>query len=268
VKGAYTGAHEDKKGLVEAANGGILFLDEFNSLPYDIQVNLLRVIEYNTFTKVGGTVEQTVDIRIIAAGNESFEKLVKTGELRPDLRERFIKVIYVPTLNERIEDFDYFIDRFLSEENKRQDKTVCISSEARNFLINQRWQGNIRQLKNVIATLVIEVEMDKQSKKDVIQLQLVKKCFDEYVKCFDDVQENSTSDIQEVDIPKEDYTLQTAYDSVEKKAIIRALEKAKGNNGKAINLLGISRATYYKLKEKFRIVRFLDEKVCFLDEEV
>jgi transcriptional regulator with PAS, ATPase and Fis domain len=237
VKGAFTGA-QNMKGKVEAVNGGILFLDEFNSLPLDIQVNLLRLMENHTFIRVGDTVERAANIRIIAAANKSCRELVVKGELRQDLYERFINTIYVPTLNERIEDIDYFIDRFISEENKTQDKTVSISNEARKLLAGHEWLGNIRQLKNVITKLVIEVKADSYSREYIIQPQLIRECFNK-------PQYNTT-----VNVSEDDYTLQTAYKITAEKAIRRALDKTKGNNEKAIKLLGISHGTYFNLKKK------------------
>jgi two-component system response regulator HydG len=240
VKGAFTDAH-DKKGVVEAADGGILFLDEFNSLPLDTQLNLLRFIEYKTFIRVGDTTVHAADVRIIAAGNKSFKELVKKGELRQDLYERFVKTIYIPTLKERSEDTDCFIDRFISEENKTLDKNVSISNEARNLLTGHDWSGNIRQLKNFIKTLVIEVDINKQSKEYVIQPQLVRECLNERY-------HNTT-----INISEDDYTLQTACDNAAEEAIIRALDKTGGNNDQAIKLLNISRGTYYSLKKRLRI---------------
>jgi transcriptional regulator with PAS, ATPase and Fis domain len=240
VKGAFTDA-QNKKGFIEAIDGGILFFDEFNSLPLDTQANLLRFIENKTFIKVGDTTLHTSDIRIIAAGNKSFKELVKKGELREDLYARFIKTIYIPTLKERSEDFDYFIDRFIAEANKMQGKTTSISDEARKILESYDWSKNIRQLKNVIEILVIEVEPDKLSKKCIIKPQFVRKCIEENEqKCLDD-------------FPEDDYTLQTAHDVVDKKAILRALNKVNGNNSEAIKLLQISPTTYYKFKKRFEI---------------
>jgi DNA-binding NtrC family response regulator len=241
---------QNKKGFVEAAANGILFLDEFDSLSLNSQIKLLRLIEYKTFNKVGNTVEYQANVRIIAAGNKSFKKLVEKGEFRQNLYEHFIKVIYIPTLKERIEDIDYFIDRFLAEENKMLGKTVIISNEARKLLSNHKWIGNIRQLKNFIDSLVIEVEMNKQSKY-VILPELVQDSFNGQ-NSFNKHPQNKTADIQE-----EDYTLRTACDiandSAAKKAILRALDKTRGHNENAIKLLAISHGTYYSLKKKFGI---------------
>jgi two-component system response regulator HydG len=250
VKGAYTDA-QNKQGKVEEAEGGTLFLDELNSLSLDIQVNLLRLIECRTYTKIGDNVERKANIRIIAAGNESFEELVEKGKLRQDLYERFGKIIYVPSLKERIEDIDFFIDRFLAEESKTLDRAVSISDEARKLLVNHEWTGNIRQLKNFVEILVIEVEPDKQSNEYVIKPQLIHSLFNER-------RQKRSDDIPKSDIPEEeedddDYTLQTAHDIATKKAIMRALDKTGGHNGKAIELLGISHGTYYELKKRLEI---------------
>jgi arginine utilization regulatory protein len=234
-KGAFTGA-QDKKGFVEEAGDGILFLDEFNSLPHDVQVNLLRLIEYGTFIRVGDTVERKANVRIIAAGNTSFKESMEKNELRLDLYERFVKTIYVPTLKERIEDIDCFIDRFIAEEGIKADKAVSISREARKILISHDWPGNIRELKHFIKKMVIEVEMDKKSKKYLIQAQSVLEGLDE--------QPQNTANVQ-----KSDYSMRTA----KKTAMLQALNKAGGNNEEAIKLLGISHGNYYDLKKKYGI---------------
>jgi DNA-binding NtrC family response regulator len=249
VKGAFTDAR-DRPGKLDAADGGTLFLDEFNSLPLDVQVKLLRFIECGTYTKVGDTVGHHTNARIIAAGNESFKKLVEKGKFRQDLFERFIKTVYVPTLKERIEDIDYFVDRFIAEENKIQGKTTSISNEARKLLTGHEWYGNIRQLKNFITMLVVEVEADSYSKENIIKPQLVWECFDE-------CQQKKTDNSPKNDSPEEDYTLQTACETAHaiaaEKAIKRALVKTGGNNNEAIKLLDISRGNYYSLKKKFGI---------------
>jgi transcriptional regulator with PAS, ATPase and Fis domain len=223
VKGAFTDA-QNKKGLIEAADGGILFLDEFNSLLHDCQAYLLRFIEYKTFTRAGDTVERKADVRIIVAGNVSFTESVMKGELRRDLYERFVKTLYIPTLQERIEDIGHFIDRFIVEENEKQGKTVIISNEARKLLADYDWTGNICQLKNRITMLVIETEPDNnRPKKCVIKPQAVREYFNEHY-------QNTL-----IDIPEDDYTLKTAYsvacDSAARKAIIQALTKTGAMSG-------------------------------------
>jgi len=239
-KGAFTGADSDKIGLVKATDKGILFLDEINSLPLEVQVKLLRVIEYGTFIRKGDTEETKVDVRIIAAGNKSFQDLIEKGEFRDDLYERFNRKIYIPTLKERIEDIDHFIDYFLLNESNKQSKKVFISDEARKLLTKNEWERNVRQLKNTIANLVTEVELDKKSKTYIIQPELIKECLQEKGK-------------RKNDVPDNDFSLQTAVDIATKKAILRALEKTSGHNEKAIELLIIARGTYYKEKDRLGI---------------
>jgi DNA-binding NtrC family response regulator len=193
-KGAFTGAL-NTEGKVKAVEGGILFLDEFNSLSLGSQVHILRLMENKTFTGVGDTIEHKANVKIIAASNKPCDELVAKGAIRQDLYERFVDVIYVPTLKERIEDIEYHITRFIDKYNKKLNKTAIISCEARKILISYDWTGNIRQLKNFIEVLVIKVEPDEQSKKYVIQPKLVRKCFDKR-------HHNTT-----ISAPNDDYTL-------------------------------------------------------------
>ena len=122
VKGAYTDAKEERTGKIEMANGSTLFLDEINSLSKASQTRLLRLIQENEITKVGGTKPIKVNVRIVAAGNENFVDLVNENRFRRDLYERFVETIRVPTLKERSEDFDFFIDRFIAENADQLNK--------------------------------------------------------------------------------------------------------------------------------------------------
>jgi transcriptional regulator with PAS, ATPase and Fis domain len=118
---------QDRRGKVEAADG-ILFLNEFNSIPPDVQVNLLRLIERSVFTRVGDIVEHKANVRIIAAGNKSFKQSAENGELRLDLYERFVKTIYIPTLKERIEDDEKSKKHVIREQLVRE----CLNERAQN----------------------------------------------------------------------------------------------------------------------------------------
>jgi two-component system NtrC family response regulator/two-component system response regulator AtoC len=239
-KGSFTGADSDTIGLVKTMDNGILFLDEINSLPLEVQVKLLRVIENGTFIRKGDTTESKVNVRIIAAGNKSFQNLIEKGEFREDLYERFRKRIYVPNLKERIEDIDHFIDHFIDDESNQQGKKVFISKEARKILSESDWERNVRQLKNTIANMVTEVEMDNKTKTFLIRPELVRECLKETGR-------------SKSEIPNNDFTLQTAIDRVTKQAILRALEKTGGHNEQAIKELRIARGTYYKEKERLGI---------------
>jgi transcriptional regulator with PAS, ATPase and Fis domain len=168
-KGAYTDAKEDRIGLIEAAKGGILFLDEINSLTKKIQSTILRLIEEKEFIRVGDTKPIKTNIRIIAAGNENFKDLVKNGLFRKDLFQRFVGKITIPTLKERQEDIDFFIDKFLKKESVKLNKAkIHIDKDVRYLLKNYQWGGNVRELMNVINTLVTHVRLNEKNNTYII----------------------------------------------------------------------------------------------------
>jgi len=234
-KGAYTDSKEDRTGKIEIANGSTLFLDEINSLSHAAQTKLLHLIQEKKITRVGDNKPIKVDVRIIAAGNESFKDLVKNKRFRRDLYERFTDKITIPALRERKEDIDFFIDRFIEEKsNALGKKNVGIDDEARNLLKNYKWEGNVRQLMNFIHKLVTRVKQNEETQTCIIRSNFVKKCYLSEIQTDDE------------DIIYKDYTWKTAQIM----AFKRALERANGNDEKAIALLGISRGTYYKWKKE------------------
>ncbi|MCF8262244.1 MAG: sigma-54 dependent transcriptional regulator [Melioribacteraceae bacterium] len=166
-KGAFTGAHHKRKGKFEMAHSGSIFLDEVGTLSPKMQIELLRVIESKSFTRVGGNEVIESDFRVITATNESLENLVKEGGFREDLYYRLnVFSINIPPLRERKTDIQllayYFLNKFTSMMNKNIKK---ISDEALEFLINYEWPGNVRELENAIERAVVvgksnEVQMD------------------------------------------------------------------------------------------------------------
>lgn len=241
-KGAFTSADSETTGILKIIDGGILFLDEINSLPLGVQVKLLRVIESGNCERIGDKKEFKVNVRIIAAGNKPFQELIEKGEFREDLYERFSKKIYIPTLKERIEDIDHFIKCFLNDESNKYGKQVSISDEAQKLLAAHEWKRNVRQLKNAVANLVIEVEPDKKTKTYIIQPELVK----EYL------QEKHSQDERDRVLDK-DFTWETAEKTAMQTAIKRVLKITNGNNEEAISLLKIARGTYFTWKKKLGI---------------
>lgn len=168
-RGAFTGALSNgKPGMIELAEGGTLFLDEIGELSLNEQIKLLRVLETRKYFRVGGVKERTADIRIISATNRSLEKEVQEGRFRMDLYYRINVVkIRVPSLSERKEDIIplalHFMERFSAKFNK---KVKSISTEARKALLAHKWQGNVRELKNIIERAVLLSsgdELDSQS---------------------------------------------------------------------------------------------------------
>lgn len=150
-KGSFTGAHEARKGYFEVASGGTIFLDEVAELPLSTQVRLLRVLETGEFIKVGSSKVQKTDVRIVAATNVDIASAISEGKFRQDLFYRLNTVpIYIPPLRERKEDIPLLFRKFTIDfAEKYRMPPVELEDDARQLLINYRWPGNIRQLKNL-----------------------------------------------------------------------------------------------------------------------
>jgi DNA-binding NtrC family response regulator len=148
-KGSFTGANETRKGLFEIAEDGTLFLDEVESLSLAVQTKLLRVLQERSFRHVGGRRDLRFSARILSASNQDLEKLIETGAFRRDLYYRFaVLPINVPPLRERREDIPELVCFLLKN---RGNGNLKISNEAMRILINHDWQGNVRELENVIS---------------------------------------------------------------------------------------------------------------------
>jgi DNA-binding NtrC family response regulator len=155
--GAFTGAEKRKHGLMEVADGGILFLDEISSMPLDIQAKLLRALEERAFRRVGGTNLIHVDVQILAASNRSLPNMIAAGEFREDLYYR-LKVVdlHLPPLRERKEDIPELVGLFIRSNNARMGMNITdVSTLALKALLEHRWPGNIRELKNVIERAML-----------------------------------------------------------------------------------------------------------------
>jgi DNA-binding NtrC family response regulator len=156
-RGAFTGANEQKRGLFELANGGVLFLDEIGEISLTTQVKLLRVLETKEFLRVGGTTPVTVDLAIISATNTNLEEAVRTKTFREDLYYRLrVVTIEVPPLRQRSEDIPLLVNAFLEEFNEKHQKKIAgLSAEAMRRLLQYPWPGNVRELRNCLESLVI-----------------------------------------------------------------------------------------------------------------
>jgi two-component system, NtrC family, response regulator AtoC len=156
-KGAFTDAKGLKKGMFELANMGTIFLDEMASLRLSLQPKILRVLETQTFRRIGGTVDIQIDVRVIAATNRDLQVMVQQSEFREDLYYRLkVMVISLPPLRERIEDILPLAAIFIEKNNKEFNKNIVgLSEETQALLLKYRWPGNVRELKNVIERAVI-----------------------------------------------------------------------------------------------------------------
>ena len=156
-KGAFTGAAERRLGRFELADGGTIFLDEIGDIPLSVQVKLLRVLESRTFFRVGGVQPIKVDVRVIAATNRPLRDSVALGEFREDLYYRLsVLNIYLPPLRERRDDIPLLVRRFIREFAKTHDRPFRgIAAEAMQRLVEAPWPGNVRQLRNLIESMVV-----------------------------------------------------------------------------------------------------------------
>jgi len=233
-KGAFTDAKSMKKGVFELAHGGTLFLDEISSMKLSLQPKLLRVLETQSFRRIGGTADIKIDVRIIAATNQDLKECVDNGEFREDLYYRLkVMVINLPTLRERIEDIIPMAKMFIEQNNREFSKNISgFSEEAENFLLNYEWPGNVRELKNVMERAVILCQ-NEIIEADHLPIEL---------------RTSPPKQSKTVVLPPasdEDLSLQ----DIEQRHIIETLKKFDGNKSKAARVLNISRST---LREKLK----------------
>jgi len=239
-KGAFTGAVSMKKGRLELADGGSLLLDEIGELSQSLQVKLLRVLQEKTFERVGGIKSITVDIRVIAATNKILKEEVAQKRFREDLYYRLnVLNIYLPSLQERIEDIRLLTDHFIrkySKERKSDIPVKGISHEAERFFFEYPWPGNVRELENVIERAMILCP------GATINVSDLPKSF-----------KNSAANALHInDIPP-NAQLYPTLAMVEKKMILQAL-KASGNvQAKAAQLLGIGKSGLNQKIKKYKL---------------
>ena len=231
VRGAFTGAIENREGVFSQADNGTLFIDELCELSPPLQAKLLRVIQSREFVKVGGTKPIRTNIRLVTATNKDPKKAADAGTFRSDLYYRVaVVVIRVPPLRERREDIPMLVEHFLARYSAAYKKPVRgVQPSAMERMMALPWPGNVRQLENFLAQAVVLAEGDMLTERDL---------FIEDVPTF-------------TSIPA--HTLQLEPDlqlrEVERRYILRTLQRAQGNRTEAAKLLGISvRCLQYKLK--------------------
>ena len=191
-KGSFTGAHEARKGYFEVANGGTIFLDEVAELPLSTQVRLLRVLESGEFFKVGSSKSQKTDVRVVAATNVEVQLAIDHGKFRQDLFYRLNSVpIAVPALRERKEDIFLLFRKFASDFAEKYRMPVLeLDEEAKQILVNYRWPGNIRQLKNFTEQISI-IERDRNVSAATLQRYLPETVRRDLPVLFKDAQKGS-----------------------------------------------------------------------------
>jgi two-component system response regulator HydG len=237
IKGAFTGAVNDKEGSFELADQGTIFLDEIGNLSYENQVKLLRVIQERRIKRIGATKDISIDVRIIAATNEDLNKSVKEGKFREDLYHRLNEFkIQLSPLRERKEDIIHFAHHFLAKANHSLNKNVQnFSAAAADLITNYYWHGNLRELNNVVKRSVL------LTVTDTIQLDSLP----QEIVHANNAPASTNGHVEEEKVG----LLKSIAGSAERQAIIDVLEKANYNKSKAAELLKIDRKTLYnKLK--------------------
>jgi two-component system response regulator HydG len=231
-RGAFTGAVRRKLGRFELADGGSLFLDEVGDIPASLQVKLLRVLQEQTFERVGGERTVRVDVRIIAATNRSLQDEVQAGRFREDLYYRLMMIpITLPPLRERREDIPLLVEHFIAKHAPRTNPDVKgLRDEALGRLMAYHWPGNVRELENAVAQALVFAESDRI---DVAALPTV-------------IQGEPDGDL--LSVPKGEMALPEILDELERQLILKAFKRAKGVKTETARLLGIkTSALYYKL---------------------
>lgn len=172
--GSFTGGRsKGKKGLIESADGGIIFLDEIAELPFSVQSKLLEVLQEHTFRKIGGTKSVSVDIRIIAATNKDLQQMVQEKEFREDLYYRLHVVpLTIPPLRERREEIIPLADHFVRKFNEQYGRNFVLSSNAMDRLLTNQWKGNIRELENTIERMVVTQSEEMVQKEDLEPIEI------------------------------------------------------------------------------------------------
>ena len=231
-RGAFTDAKTMKRGLLEVADGGTVFLDEIGDLSLSLQPKLLKVIETKKFKRIGGISDITVEVRIIAATNKDLEREMMKGRFREDLFYRInVMTMTLPALRERRPDIPFLAEAFVKQFNKVLGKNVTgYSAEAMNLLNSYDWPGNVRELKNIIERAMILCN------GTTIETRHLPSSF----------QETALLSTEEAVMPK-------SLKEVEKEHIKKVLERLGNNKSKSARVLGLSRSTLLEKIKRYNL---------------
>jgi DNA-binding NtrC family response regulator len=238
LKGAFTGADRQKKGLFEEAHEGIIFLDEIGEIPLLVQAKLLRILEAHQYRPLGSNQVKKVNVKVIAATNRDLQECVKNGTFREDLYHRLNKVeIHLPPLRDKPEDIPLLVRYFLDGFNKKFSKKIKgISRQVQKLFLKYKWPGNIRELENVLERAAMLCTKDFIDIEDLPQ----------------NLQSTFASKDQMPFINKESLS---TLDDLEKEYIAYILKLTGNNMRKTAQILNISRTTLYNKLDKYKIQR-------------
>jgi len=235
VRGAFTGADRDRKGLFEAAHGGTIFLDEIGELPLGVQVKLLRVLENREIKRIGSPEPLRVDIRVIAATNRDLPQMVQQGTFRDDLYYRLnVGAIHLPPLRERPEDIEPLVGHFIAICNEKLGRSIAgVSPQVLAILMRYQWPGNVRETANVIERAMVvakgSVILPEHLPPHLFETRAV------------------SSNGDGARLPE------LSLEAAEREQILRALQASGGKRIEAARLLGLSRRTLYRKLDRYGI---------------
>jgi two-component system, NtrC family, response regulator AtoC len=235
VRGSFTGAFENKRGILEEASGGAVFLDEVSEMSRGLQVKLLRAIEAQEVRRVGGSQALRIDVRFIAATNRPLDELVRQSKFREDLYYR-LKVVEIdlPPLRDRSEDIPLLIEHFLKRLSQDRGQSYSVSTEALGALVSYGWPGNVRELENALESAVAVNRSGVITPED-LPLKLLRA---------------GPSDGQRAD---DLYADLPSLEELKLRYVTYVLRLSDANKAKASDILGVSRRTLYNILEKYKL---------------
>ena len=244
VRGAFTSADKDKKGLIEAAEGGTVFLDEIGEMPPTMQVKLLRVLQDRRYRRVGGTEEAASNIRVIAATNRDLPKQVSEGKFREDLFYRLNVIpVKVPPLRDRVEDIPLIAEFFVAKFTREMDKRVSgFTPDAMAALRSYPWPGNVRELENVVERSVALESGDR----------IERSALPEYLR---EGRPATTRPGETIAETGNGFSLERHLQDIERSHLERALDRAGGVQTRAADVLGLSFRQFRYLMKKHGLKR-------------
>lgn len=246
-EGAFTGSVKGgKMGLLEAAKGGTILLDEIGYMPYHLQVKILRAIESGEIMRLGSTKPIKLDVRILAATNRNIQEAIMNKEFRSDLYYRLnVVAIHIKPLRERREDIRPLGRYFLHKANDKYGQTKSFDIDALEEMDHYFWPGNVRELKNTVERLTILSEGDRISAADVKRvLDMKKQAVQQHLPSVD------VGEQERIYADHAGKSLQQSFDDYERQLVLEALKNAKGNKSAVAKQLGISRGKLYRLLQE------------------
>ncbi|MDT7043164.1 sigma-54 interaction domain-containing protein [Candidatus Nitronereus thalassa] len=245
-RGAFTGAHQRKKGRLEQASGGTLFLDEIGDIPMATQVKLLRVLQEKEYERVGGSETLPADVRVIAATHRNLEAMIQTGEFREDLYYRLNVIpLVLPPLRDRREDVPALINHFLDKFNQENRRMLQLAPSFVDLLSAYHWPGNIRELQNCIERLVA------LSDSKTIDIDSIPESLASYFEHMRATRMTASAAPQTSSVQQ---TLPDRLDAIERDRLREALTKAGWVKAKAARLLGMTTRQISYRMQKYQLV--------------